>query len=82
LYYYSGEASGSQHLKGKIALYSAVIQDVPKGERPYTFEIITKERVFLICADSEQEKVSWIKEVQEQIAVVSNDVNRIFFNFE
>ena len=79
MYYYSGDSSGSQHLKGKIALYSSVIQDVPKGERPWSFEIITKERVFLISSDSEQEKVSWIKEVQEQIAVVSNDVNRIFF---
>jgi len=76
LYYYLENAKGSQHMKGKIPLLYAKVEDI-KIDKPHAFQIVTKTKTYVLCAISAEEKVSWMKHLQDQASVIGHDIDSI-----
>jgi len=79
LSYYAGEERGAQHYKGKISLYQAKVEDT-KTEKANSFQVITKERTFILAASSGEEKIEWTKEISKRITAISTDIDSIVVN--
>eukprot|EP01114_Cavostelium_apophysatum_P005552 TRINITY_DN1673_c0_g2_i1.p2 TRINITY_DN1673_c0_g2~~TRINITY_DN1673_c0_g2_i1.p2 ORF type:complete len:302 (-),score=99.97 TRINITY_DN1673_c0_g2_i1:34-939(-) len=77
MYYYHIEASGSQHLKGKIPLLDAFVESLQKLDRPHCFHCVTKARTYILSAATEAEMNSWIEDVRKEIESVGADINSI-----
>jgi len=56
-----------------------VVEDA-KQNKPLCFEVVTKPRVYLVSASSEEERKSWVEEIEKQIGIVNVIVESIIMD--
>jgi len=73
---YSKSQKGEQ--LGSIPLIDATSIDVTnaRANKKHCFEIVTPKRVFYICADSESERDSWVKELKAEMNRIQGRTNK------
>ncbi len=56
------------------------MREANKTDRNYCFEVVAKsDRTFLISAETEEERMSWMKVIQDQCNIVNSVIDTIRF---
>ncbi len=67
LLYFKENSRGARHQKGKISLYGAHVRPLEKQQKPFCFQINTKDRVYLLSAKSDDDRRAWMEVLEKQI---------------
>jgi len=72
------DSAESLHYKGKIALFNIKLETVSSKEKnQFPFTLQTTEKTYLIAANEEEERESWLKAIEKEASLINTRVNDI-----
>eukprot|EP01119_Soliformovum_irregulare_P003206 TRINITY_DN1353_c3_g1_i1.p1 TRINITY_DN1353_c3_g1~~TRINITY_DN1353_c3_g1_i1.p1 ORF type:complete len:445 (+),score=201.83 TRINITY_DN1353_c3_g1_i1:49-1335(+) len=79
LVYYEGEREGSQHRKGKIPLFELQVTELEKerGPKGFVFQVVSTRKTYILAADTQEERSSWIDALKTSIQEVNVSISNI-----